>query len=119
MRAKAGLRKILIVWGAAYVLALNAIIGSFASAMAYSARPALDGICHASDGEPQPGAPQGIAECNHCVLCQAPGGGTLLPLIAGVVELVSTDVHFIGGPLDTGTQRQSTSGQARAPPSRP
>ena len=119
MRAKAGLRKILIVWAAAYVLALNAIIGSFAGALAYAAAaPTLGTVCHTGEGEPQPDAPQGITECNHCVLCQAPGGGALVPIIAGTIEPVSTDVPFIGGPLETGTQRLLTSVQARAPPSR-
>ena len=119
MRAKPGLRKILIVWAAAYVLALNAIIGSFAGALAYAATlPAPGSICHTSEGQPQPSAPQRGPNCSHCVLCQAPSGSALLPVIAVVLEPAATDAHHITVRPDTVSQRPLTSAQARAPPSR-
>ena len=119
MRAKPRLRKILIVWAAAYVLALNAIIGSFAGALAYAATvPALSSICHTSEGDPQPSAPQRATDCSHCVLCQAPSGTALLPVIAAVLEPVATDGHRTTLRRDTVSQRQFTSAQARAPPTR-
>ena len=119
MRAKPGLKKILIVWAAAYVLALNAIIGSFASAVAYAAvAPALGSICHTSEGEPQPSAPQRAAECSHCVLCQAPGSGALLPVIAAVLEPVATDRQRTILRSHAVPQRPFTWAHARAPPSR-
>ena len=120
MRAKPGLRKILIVWAAAYVLALNAIIGSFAGALAYAAtvEPALGSICHTSEGEPQPSAPQRATDCTHCVLCQAPSGSAFLPVIAAVLEPVATNARRTTPPPDTVSQRPFTSAQARAPPSR-
>jgi hypothetical protein len=117
MRAKPGLQKILIVWTAAYVLALNAIIGSFAGAMAYAApAAALGSICHSSEGEPQP--PQRTTDCSHCVLCQAPSGGALLPVVAAVLEPVGTDNRRISLQSDAGSERPFTSAQARAPPFR-
>jgi hypothetical protein len=119
MRAKAGLKKTLIVWAAAYVLALNAIIGSFAGAIAYAApAAALGSICHTSEGEPQPGAPQRATDCSHCVLCQAPSGGALLPVIAAVLEPVATDTQGTILRSDTISQRPFKAAQARAPPSR-
>lgn len=119
MRAKPGLQKILIVWAAAYVLALNAIIGSFAGAAAYAATvPALGSICHNSEGEPQPSAPQRATDCSHCVLCQAPSSGALLPVIAAVLEPVATDTRRIIVRPDTISQRPFKSANARAPPSR-
>jgi hypothetical protein len=119
MRTKPGLKKILIVWAAAYVLALNAIIGSFASALAHGAvAPALGSICHASEGEPQPGAPQRTADCSHCVLCQAPSSGALLPVIAAVLEPVATDAQRTVLHSEAISQRPLTSVQVRAPPSR-
>ena len=118
MRAKPGLRKILIVWAAAYVLALNAIIGSFAGALAYAATlPALGGICHTSEGEPQPSAPQRATNCSHCVLCQGASGSALLPVIAAVLEPVAADAHRTTVRPDAVSQRRLTSAQARAPPS--
>jgi hypothetical protein len=119
MRAKPGLQKILIVWAAAYVLALNAIIGSFAGAMAYAATaPALGSICHTSEGEPQPSAPQRAVDCSHCVLCQAPSGGAMLPVIAAILEPVATDTRRIILRADAVPQRPFTSAHARAPPLR-
>jgi hypothetical protein len=119
MRAKPGLQKILIVWAAAYVLALNTIIGSFASAAAYAAvAPTLGSICHNSEAEPQPNAPQRTTDCSHCVLCQAPSGGALLPVVAAVLELVGTDNRRISLRSDAGSERPFTSAQARAPPPR-
>ena len=119
MRAKPGLKKILIVWAAAYVLALNAIIGSFASAVAYAAAaPTLGSICHTSEGDPQPSAPQRAAECSHCVLCQAPSGGALALIITAVLEPVATDTQHTIGRSDAVPQRPFTSAYARAPPSR-
>jgi hypothetical protein len=119
MRAKPGLKKILIVWTAAYVLAFNAIIGGFAGAMAYGAIvPALGSICHTSEDEPQPSAPKRATDCSHCVLCQAPSGGALVPVIAVVLEPVATETGRITAPLDASAQRPFTSIQARAPPSR-
>lgn len=115
----AGLRKILIVWAAAYVLALNGIIGSFAGAMAYAALdPALGSICHTSDGEAQPSAPKRAAGCDHCVLCQAPGGGALLPVVTAVVEPLATQTRRILVRSDAISQRPLTSAHARAPPRR-
>ena len=119
MRAKPGLKKILIVWTAAYVLALNAIIGSFAGAMAYAApAPALGSICHTSEAEPQPGTPKRAAECSHCVLCQAPGGGALVPIVTAVLEPVATDTQRTILRSDAVPQRPFISAHARAPPSR-
>ncbi len=119
MRAKPGLKKILIVWAAAYVLALNAIIGSFAGAMAYAATvPALGSICHTSEAEPQPSAPQRATDCSHCVLCQAPSGGTLLPVVAAVLEPAAADTQRIIVRSDAISERPFTSARARAPPSR-
>ncbi len=119
MRAKPGLKKILIVWAAAYVLALNAIIGSFANAVAYTAvTPALGSICHNSEGEPQPSAPQRAADCSHCVLCQAPSAGALLPVIAAVLELAATDSHPRIVRWDAVPHRPFRSSGPRAPPSR-
>ena len=119
MRAKPGLQKILIVWAAAYVLALNAIIGSFASALANAAvAPTLGAICHTSEGEPQPNGPQRATDCGHCVLCQAPSSGALLPVIAAVLEPGARDTCRISDPSDAGAARPSTPVQARAPPSR-
>ena len=119
MRAKPGLQKILIVWAAAYVLALNAIIGSFASAAAYAAvAPTLGSICHSSDGETQPSAPQRATECSHCVLCQVPSGGALLPLIAAVLEPAATDTQRAIVRSDAVPQRPFKSAHARAPPLR-
>jgi len=120
MRA-AGLRKILIVWAAAYVLALNGIIGSFAGAMAYAAQgsavdSALGSICHTSDGEAQPSAPKRAADCSHCVLCQAPSAGALPPLIAGVREPAAAQTPRILVRSDATSQRPFTSAHARAPP---
>ncbi len=115
----AGLRKILIVWAAAYVLALNAIIGSFAGAMAYGATvPALGSLCHNSEGEPQPSAPKRATDCSHCVLCQAPSGGALLPVIAATMEPVATDAQRLIVRSDAVPQRLFTSAHARAPPLR-
>jgi len=115
----AGLRKILIVWAAAYVLALNGIIGSFAGAMAYAAvDPALGSICHTSDGDARPSAPKRVTDCNHCVLCQAPGGGALPPVIAVVLEPVATQTRRIMVRSDAVSQRPFTSTHARAPPLR-
>jgi hypothetical protein len=117
MRAKPGLRKILIVWAAAYVLALNAIIGSFASAAAYAAvAPMLGSICHNSEGETQPNAPQRTTDCSHCVLCQAPSGGALLPIIAAVLEPAATDTQRAIVHSDAVPQRPFKSSDARAPP---
>ena len=123
MRAKPGLKKILIVWAAAYVLALNTIIGSFAGAMAYAAQgpalaPALGSICHNSEGEPQPNAPQRVTDCSHCVLCQAPGGGALVPIVTAVLEPVATDTQRTILRSDAVPQRPFISAHARAPPSR-
>jgi hypothetical protein len=118
MRATPGLKKILIVWAAAYVLALNAIIGSFAGAVAYAAlAPTLGSICHNGEGEPQPSIPQRAADCSHCVLCQAPSSGALLPVIAAVLEPDTTDTRRISRASNAGAQRPFTSVQARAPPS--
>src|SRR5688572_23241958 len=118
MHAKPGLKKILIVWAAAYVLALNAIIGSFAGALAYAApAPTLGSICHTSEGAPQPSAPQRTTVCNHCVLCQAPSGAAVLPVTAAVLEPVATDKHLLSIPLDAAAPRPFTPVQARAPPS--
>jgi hypothetical protein len=119
MRTKAGLKKILIVWAAAYVLALNAIIGSFAGALAYAAAaPAVAGICHTSDGEPQPTAPGRATDCSHCVLCQAPSGGALAPVVAAVLERVPTDTQRAVLRSAAVPQRLLTSAHARAPPLR-
>ena len=119
MRAKPGLKKILIVWAAAYVLALNAIIGSFASAVAHAAvAPALGSICHTREGEPQPNGPRRATDCGHCVLCQAPSGGALLPVVAAVLEPVANDTRRISHSSDAGAARPFTPVQARAPPSR-
>ena len=119
MRANPGLRKILIVWAAAYVLALNAIIGGFAGAMVSAAAvPALSGFCHASDGEAQPSAPKRATDCTHCVLCQAPSGGALLPVIAAVLEPIAADTPRIAVRFDAVSQRPFTSAHARAPPLR-
>ena len=119
MRARAGLKKILIVWAAAYVLALNAIIGSFAGALAYAAAaPAVAGISHTSDGEPQPSTPQRAADCSHCVLCQAPSGGALAPVIAAVLEPVPTDTQRVVLRSAGVPQRPFTSAHVRAPPLR-
>ncbi len=118
MRTKPGLKKILIVWVAAYVLALNAIIGSFAGALAYAAAaPTLGSICHTGEGEPQPNAPQRTADCNHCVLCQAPTGAAVLPVIAAALEPVATEPQRVSIPLDAAAPRPFTPVQARAPPS--
>jgi hypothetical protein len=119
MRAKPGLKKVLIVWAAAYVLALNTIIGSFAGALAHGAvAPAPGSICHTSEGEPQPSAPQRAADCSHCVLCQAPGSGALLAVIAAVLEPSATDTQHPIVRAEAIPQRPFTSVQARAPPSR-
>jgi len=119
MRAKPGLKKILIVWAAAYVLALNAIIGSFATAGAYAAvAPAPGSICHTSEGGSQPGAPERAADCSHCVLCQAPSSGALLPVIAGVLEPVGDEIHRMLVCSDGVSPRPFTSVRARAPPLR-
>jgi len=119
MRAKPGLKKILIVWTAAYVLALNAIIGSFAGAMAFAGpAPVLGSICHTSEGEPQPSAPRRAADCSHCVLCQAPSGGALVPVITAVLEPVATNTQRIILRSDAVPQRPFISAHARAPPSR-
>ena len=119
MRAKPGLKKILIVWAAAYVLALNAIIGSFAGAMASATpAPALGSICHNSEGEPQPSAPQRATDCRHCVLCQAPGGGALVPIITAALEPVATETQRTIFRSDAVPQRPFISAHARAPPSR-
>jgi hypothetical protein len=113
----AGLRKILIVWAAAYVLALNAIIGGFAGAMAYAALdPAIASICHTSESGPQPGAPKRVADCSHCVLCQAPSGGALLPVIVAVLEPAATDVQRTILRSHAVPQHPFTSAHARAPP---
>ena len=115
----AGLRKILIVWAAAYVLALNAIIGGFAGAMAYAASaPALGGICHTSEGEPQPSAPKRTTDCSHCVLCQAPSSGALPPVIATVLERAATEAQRTILRSDAVPQHPFTSAHARAPPLR-
>jgi hypothetical protein len=115
----AGLRKILIVWATAYVLALSGIIGSFAGAMAYAALdPALGSICHTSEGEAQPSAPKRAADCNHCVLCQAPSGGALPPVIAAVLEPAVTETRRILVCSEAVSQRPVTSAHARAPPLR-
>ena len=119
MRAKPELQKILIVWAAAYVLALNAIIGSFAGAVAYAATvPALGSICHTSEGESQPGAPQRATDCSHCVLCQAPSGGALPPVIPAILEPAATDTQRTIIRSDAISQRPFTSARARAPPFR-
>ena len=119
MRAKPGWKKILIVWAAAYLLALNAIIGSFAGALAYAAAaPAVAGICHTSEGEPQPGAPQRATDCSHCVLCQAPSGGALALIITAVLEPVATDTQRTILRSDAVPQRPFTWAHARAPPFR-
>lgn len=116
MRAEPGLRKILIVWAAAYVLALSAVIGSFASALAYSALdPTLGSICHNSEDATQPSAPK-RTDCNHCVLCQVPSGSAVLPAIAAILEPVGADAALIARPLAAHTRRPMTSAQARAPP---
>ena len=118
MRAKPGLQKILIVWAAAYVLALNAIIGGFAGAAASAATvPALGSICHNSEGETPPSAPQRATDCSHCVLCQAPSGGALLPVIAAGLEPAATDTQRSIVRPDAVPQRPFTSAHARAPPS--
>jgi hypothetical protein len=118
MRAKPRLQKILIVWAAAYVLALNAIIGSFAGATAYAAvAPALGSICHTSEGE-QPGAPQRGTDCGHCVLCQAPNGGALLLVVTAVLEPAATDRRPSIVRSDDVSQQPFSSFGARAPPSR-
>ena len=119
MRAKPRLQTILIVWAAAYVLALNAIIGSFASAMAYAAVvPALGSICHTSEGDPQPGAPQRATDCGHCVLCQAPSGGAFLPVVTAVLEPAATDRRPSIVRSDDVSQQPFSSFGPRAPPSR-
>ena len=119
MRAKPGLQKILMVWAAAYVLALNVIIGSLASAGASAAMlPPLGGICHDNNGETQPGAPHRTTDCSHCVLCQAPSGGALLPVIAAVLEPAVTDIQRTILPSDAVPQRPFMSSHARAPPLR-
>jgi hypothetical protein len=117
MRATPGLQKTLIVWVAAYVLALNAIVGSFAAAFAVAAAdPAIASICHSSDDKTQPGGPQRATDCSHCVLCQAPGSGAVLPVIAAILEPAATGTRFIARPLDAATTPLSPSVRARAPP---